>query len=100
MTRHLVWSYKGGGNVAGGPGLPPRTLHSPHSCPAFDVPEELKDLRKKLLYDFNIFTGESKPNVIRLLPSLAITRKQADEFLDALQEAIEEIKSASAVEAE
>src|SRR4029079_2663186 len=65
----------------------------------FDVPEELKDLRKKLLYDFNIFTGEAKPNVIRLLPSLALSRKQVDEFLDALQEAIEEIKSASAVEA-
>lgn len=65
----------------------------------FDVPEELKDLRKKLLYDFNIFTGEAKPNVIRLLPSLAISRKQVDEFLDALQEAIAEIKSASAVEA-
>lgn len=65
----------------------------------FDVPEEIKDLRKKLLYDFNIFTGEAKPNVIRLLPSLAISRKQVDEFLDALQEAIAEIKSASAVEA-
>lgn len=65
----------------------------------FDVPEELKDLRKKLLYDFNIFTGEAKPNVIRLLPSLAISRKQVDEFLDALQEAIAEIKSANAVEA-
>ena len=65
----------------------------------FDVPEDLKNLRKKLLYDFNIFTGEAKPNVIRLLPSLAISRKQVDEFLDALQEAIEEIKSASAVEA-
>lgn len=66
----------------------------------FDVPPELKELRKKLLYDFNIFTGEAKPNVIRLLPSLAITRKQVDEFLEALQEAIEEIKSSSAVEAE
>jgi acetylornithine aminotransferase len=65
----------------------------------FDVPEDLKDLRKKLLYDFNIFTGEAKPNVIRLLPSLAISRKQVDEFLEALQEAIEEIKNASAVEA-
>jgi acetylornithine/N-succinyldiaminopimelate aminotransferase len=57
----------------------------------FDVPPELKDLRKKLLYDFNIFTGEAKPNVIRLLPSLAISKKQTDEFLEALQEAIEEI---------
>src|SRR6266498_3298771 len=66
----------------------------------FDVPAELKDLRKKLLYDFNIFTGEAKPNVIRLLPSLAITRKQVDEFLDALQEAIAELKAAPALKGE
>lgn len=58
----------------------------------FDVPADLKELRKKLLYDFNVFTGEAKPNVIRLLPSLAINKKQTDEFLDALKEAIEEIK--------
>ena len=58
----------------------------------FDVPDELKELRKKLLYDFNIFTGEAKPNVIRLLPSLALSRKQSDEFLEALQEAISEMK--------
>jgi len=65
----------------------------------FDVPEALKDLKKKLLYNFNIFTGESKPNVIRLLPSLALTRKQADEFLEALNEAIAEIKEEQKVEA-
>lgn len=59
----------------------------------FDVPAALKDLRKKMLYDFNIFTGEAKPNVIRLLPSLAITKKQTDEFLDALKEAIEAIQN-------
>ena len=58
----------------------------------FDVPEEIKDLRKKLLTDFFIFTGEAKPNVIRLLPSLSITRKQVDEFLDTLKEAIAELK--------
>ena len=58
----------------------------------FDVPAELKDLRQNLLFKQNIFTGESKPNVIRLLPSLAITRKQVDEFLEALQEAIDEMK--------
>jgi acetylornithine aminotransferase len=62
----------------------------------FDVPEDLKDLRKNLLYKHNIFTGESKPNTIRLLPSLAISRKQLDEFLDALKEAIEEIRSEKA----
>ena len=59
----------------------------------FDVPEELKDLKKNLLYNQNIFTGESKPNVIRLLPSLAITRKQVDEFLEALQEEIDTLKN-------
>ena len=59
----------------------------------FDVPEELKDLRKNLLYKHNIFTGESKPNVIRLLPSLAISRKQLDEFLEALKDEIEAMKS-------
>ena len=62
----------------------------------FDVPEDLKDLRKNLLYKHNIFTGESKPNTIRLLRSLAITRKQLDEFLEALKDAIEEIKSEKA----
>ena len=59
----------------------------------FDVPDELKDLKRKLLFDFNVFTGEAKPNVIRLLPSLSISRKQVDEFLETLQEAIEEIKA-------
>jgi acetylornithine aminotransferase len=59
----------------------------------FDVAAEMKGLRKVLLEKFNVFTGEAKPTVIRLLPSLAITRKQADEFIDALQEAIAEVKN-------
>ncbi len=59
----------------------------------FDVPADLKDLRKTLLQNFQIFTGEAKPNVIRLLPSLAITRRQLDEFLDVLKEAITALRS-------
>jgi len=59
----------------------------------FDVPPALKDLRKNLLFKHNIFTGESKPNVIRLLPSLAVNRKQVDEFIEALQEEIAELKN-------
>ena len=55
----------------------------------FDVPPELKDLKKNLLFKRHIFTGEAKPNVIRLLPSLALTRKDADIFLDALRSEIE-----------
>ncbi|KIC92745.1 aspartate aminotransferase family protein [Flavihumibacter solisilvae] len=52
----------------------------------FDVPETHKDLRKNLLEKHRIFTGEAKPNVIRLLPSLALTKAEADTFLGALRE--------------
>jgi acetylornithine/N-succinyldiaminopimelate aminotransferase len=54
----------------------------------FDVPVELHDLRKNLLFNQHIFTGEAKPNIIRLLPSLALRKKDADEFLEAITEEI------------
>jgi acetylornithine aminotransferase len=57
----------------------------------FDVPDEIKDLKKVLLQEFNVFTGEAKPNVIRLLPSLAITKQEIDIFLDRLQKAIQSL---------
>ena len=59
----------------------------------FDVPEELKDLKKNLLWKHHIFTGEAKPNVIRLLPSLALTIEEADIFLKAIKEEIKTIVS-------
>lgn len=48
-----------------------------------ELPEELAHVRKELLLTHKIFTGEAKPNVIRLLPSLALTQAHADEFLEA-----------------
>ncbi len=54
----------------------------------FDVPEQLKDLKKNLLSTHKIFTGEAKPNVIRLLPSLALTQEDAAHFIDSLKQAI------------
>jgi acetylornithine/N-succinyldiaminopimelate aminotransferase len=54
----------------------------------FDVDGELKDLRKNLLFNQQVFTGEAKPNTIRLLPSLALRKKEADEFLESLEEEI------------
>ena len=60
----------------------------------FDVPEQLKDLKKQLLFSYKVFTGEAKPNVIRLLPSLALSRKQADEFLEALHDSINDLTQA------
>ncbi len=50
------------------------------------LPEELKEVKKNLLFKHKIFTGEAKPNVIRLLPALNITKEDADIFLTALKE--------------
>jgi acetylornithine/N-succinyldiaminopimelate aminotransferase len=49
------------------------------------LPEALKDVKKNLLFKHKIFTGEAKPNVIRLLPALNITKVEADIFLDAIR---------------
>ena len=57
----------------------------------FDVPDELKDLKKNLLWQQKIFTGESKPNVIRLLPSLALKKRDAEQFIESLKEEIEKL---------
>jgi acetylornithine/N-succinyldiaminopimelate aminotransferase len=54
----------------------------------FDVPEEHKELKKNLLSKHHIFTGEAKPNVIRLLPSLAINKEQADVLLNAITQEV------------
>ena len=54
-----------------------------------DLPDELKMVKKNLLFNHKIFTGESKPNVIRLLPALNITRVEADIFLAAFQKELE-----------
>lgn len=57
----------------------------------FDVPEELKDLKKNLLWNQKIFTGEAKPNVIRLLPSLALKKRDAEDFIEAIKAEIENL---------
>ena len=50
-----------------------------------ELPESLKHVKKNLLFIHKIFTGEAKPNVIRLLPALNITKTDADEFLNAIK---------------
>ena len=47
-----------------------------------ELPEELSQVRKDLLFKDRIFTGEAKGNVIRLLPSLALSRADIDYFLE------------------
>ena len=49
----------------------------------FDFP--VAELRKKLIYDHNIFTGSAKnPNLLRILPPLTIKKEHLDVFFDAL----------------
>jgi len=53
-----------------------------------ELPEELAHVKKDLLFKHFIFTGEAKPNVIRLLPALNLTKENADEFLGALKKVL------------
>jgi acetylornithine/N-succinyldiaminopimelate aminotransferase len=50
----------------------------------FDLPESLKGLRNDLLFKHHIFTGDAKPNTIRLLPSLALKKEEAHLLIEAL----------------
>jgi acetylornithine aminotransferase len=59
----------------------------------FEMEAGLEELRKVLLNDYKIFTGEAKPNVIRLLPSLSISSSEIDLFLKALTKASAQISN-------
>ena len=59
----------------------------------FEMEAAFNDTRKILLEDYKTFTGEAKPNVIRLLPSLHISDKEIDLFLKNLQSAIHQISN-------
>ena len=54
-----------------------------------DLPEELNQVEKNLLFKQHIFTGEAKPNVIRLLPALNLTIADADHFLENFKIALQ-----------
>ena len=54
-----------------------------------DLPDSLTQVRQNLLFKHHIFTGEARPNTIRLLPSLATTRAEGDLFLKALKQELQ-----------
>ena len=56
-----------------------------------ELPEEFKMVKRNLLFNHKIFTGEAKPNVIRLLPALNISKLEADIFLLALEKELTSI---------
>jgi acetylornithine/N-succinyldiaminopimelate aminotransferase len=55
-----------------------------------ELPEELSAVKKNLLFKHHIFTGEAKPNVIRLLPALNLKKEQADHFLERFKLALKD----------
>ncbi len=57
----------------------------------FDLPDSLASLRKDLLFKHHIFTGEAKPNTVRLLPSLALSKSDAYLFLEALSHELKQV---------
>lgn len=62
----------------------------------FDATGDLKDLRKNLLINQHIFTGEAKPDVIRLLPALTISYEEINMFLKALKAEVSALLAKSA----
>ncbi len=56
-----------------------------------DLPAELAGLRKRLLEQESIFTGEAKPHVIRLLPALSLDMESADRFLTAFDKQLQAV---------
>ena len=50
-----------------------------------ELPDTKSHVKKNLLFKHKIFTGEAKPNVIRLLPALNISKVEADLFLKAIK---------------
>ena len=47
-----------------------------------------KELRKRLIFDYHVFTGASGTNVIRLLPPLCLTMEEAAAFVEKFKEAV------------
>ena len=56
----------------------------------FDFP--ISELRKKLIYDYQIFTGSAKnPNLLRILPPLTIGKAHVNQFFEAVVNALEDL---------
>ncbi|MEQ9231065.1 MAG: aspartate aminotransferase family protein [Cyclobacteriaceae bacterium] len=51
-----------------------------------DLEDDIKPVRSRLLFEHHIFTGSSsKPNTLRILPPLSLSKAQADQFIAALK---------------
>ena len=58
-----------------------------------EFPFPVQELRKKLLFEYKIFTGVSGENIIRLLPPLSLRISEAEHFLHAFEKAFSEVSA-------
>ncbi|MFN1218716.1 aspartate aminotransferase family protein [Chryseobacterium kwangjuense] len=57
-----------------------------------ELDRDCSEVRKSLLFDHHIFTGNSNDkNVLRILPALTITKEETDLFINALKTVLERI---------
>lgn len=59
----------------------------------FDVDGELAILKKQLLNKYKVFAGEAKPNVIRLLPALNVSKEEVDILIGAIKSEVLALKN-------
>ena len=55
-----------------------------------ELDKPVAELRRRLLFEKHIFTGGAGISILRLLPALSIGRKEADCFLKAFKDLINE----------
>lgn len=56
-----------------------------------EFPFPIKELRQRLIREEQVVTGvSSNPNVLRLLPPLNITKKEIDQFINAMKNALKQ----------
>lgn len=58
-----------------------------------EFPFPIQELRKKLLFEYKIFTGVSGKNIIRLLPPLSLRISEAEHFLHVFEKAFSEVSA-------
>jgi acetylornithine aminotransferase len=60
-----------------------------------ELENDASEVRKKLLFEHQIFTGSaSAKNVIRLLPSLALKKEESDQFLEVFHAVVADFVNA------
>lgn len=55
-----------------------------------DIEGDAAALRKKLIFDYKIFTGGAGAHTVRLLPALTLSQKDAESFLNSFKKALNE----------